>query len=83
MIAISKYSSRLDNQFHHQFISLKKANEDAIAHWETGWGEGIITLVMDTTGITNENAGFAVLITIYRPDYNMWTEWRIRKNSSI
>ena len=30
MIAISKYSSRLDNQFHHQVISLKKATEGAI-----------------------------------------------------
>ncbi|BAQ65668.1 glycosyltransferase family 4 protein [Geminocystis sp. NIES-3709] len=30
MIAISKYSTRLDNQFHHQVISLKKATPDAI-----------------------------------------------------
>jgi len=30
MIAISKYSSRLDNQFHHQVISLKKAHPSAI-----------------------------------------------------
>ncbi|WP_373479800.1 glycosyltransferase family 4 protein [Geminocystis sp.] len=30
MIAISKYSSRLDNQFHHQVISLKKAQIQAV-----------------------------------------------------
>ncbi len=29
----------------------------------------------------NENTGFAVLITVYRPDFNMWSEWRVRKNS--
>lgn len=29
----------------------------------------------------NENTGFAVLITVYRPDFNMWSEWRIRKNN--
>lgn len=29
----------------------------------------------------NENTDFAVLITVYRPDFNMWSEWRFRKNS--
>lgn len=29
----------------------------------------------------NENTDFAVLITVYRPDFNMWSEWRVRKNS--
>lgn len=30
----------------------------------------------------NKNTGFAVLITVYRPDFNMWIEWRIRKNNN-